>query len=112
MGDFFLDEELLDKFKNEEIFLKSTSKGNVQGSEKAALNRKGNELFNRGEMEKARRIFITTGYSDGLSRIGDYYKKKGRLVDALQMYWTAHNKKKSDELCVELSIFIKGLLSE
>ncbi|GMO21724.1 MAG: hypothetical protein Pg6A_09000 [Termitinemataceae bacterium] len=105
-------EELLEKFESEAVFLKGTSKSSVKGETKASLNRRGNELLNNGDVENARRIFITTGYSDGLSRTGDFYKKKGQLIDALRMYWVAHDKKKSSELCMELSLFIKGLLAE
>jgi hypothetical protein len=105
-------DDLLEKFEDEAVFLKGTESSRVESAQKAALNRRGNELFNKGGVEEARRIFITTGYSDGLSRIGDYYKKKGRMVDALRMYWTAHDKKKTAEACMELSIFIKGLMQE
>jgi hypothetical protein len=104
--------EILEKFGDEEVFLKGTSKSSVESSTKAALNRKGNALLNSGDVENARRIFITTGYSDGLSRVGDYYRENGRLIDALRMYWVAHDKRKSNELCVELSLFIKGLIKE
>jgi hypothetical protein len=104
--------EILEKFEDEAIFLKGTSKSNVESATKAALNRRGNVLLNDGDAEGARRIFITTGYSDGLSRVGDFYRDKGRLVDALRMYWVAHDKRKSNELCVELSLFIKGLIKE
>jgi hypothetical protein len=104
--------EILEKFEDEEVFLKGTSKSTVESSVKAALNRKGNALLNDGDVENARRIFITTGYSDGLSRVGDYYRKNGRLVDALRMYWVAHDKRKSNEICVEFSLFIKGLIKE
>ena len=44
--------------------------------QKVALNRKGNELFNSGKIEQAKRIFITTGYSDGLTRVAVFTKKK------------------------------------
>jgi hypothetical protein len=103
---------ILEKFEDEEVFLKGTAKCNVESSAKAALNRKGNVLLNSGDAEGARRIFITTGYSDGLSRVGDCYRGAGRLIDALRMYWIAHDKRKSNELCVELSLFIKGLIKE
>jgi hypothetical protein len=105
-------EEIFAKFEDEAVFLKETQKSNVESAQKAVLNRRGNTLFNSGEVEAARRIFITTGYSDGLSRVGDYYKTKGRLVDALRMYTVAHDKKKADSICLELSLFIKGLLKE
>ena len=45
---------------------------------RAALIRKGNELFNKGEFALAQRIFVTTKYSDGLIRIGDKYLKGGQ----------------------------------
>ena len=112
MSDHCFSEELLEKFEDEQVFLKGTDKSNVESARKAMLNRRGNELYNNGDIENARRIFITTGYSDGLSRIGDYYKSKGQTIDALRMYWIAHNNKKSAELCMELSIFVKGLLKE
>jgi hypothetical protein len=84
----------------------------LDAAQKALLNRKGNMLFNDGNFEGARRVFITTGYSDGLSRIGDHYKKQGRVIDALQMYRIAHNKKKADEITMNLALLIKSMLSE
>ncbi|MDR2795563.1 MAG: hypothetical protein LBB47_02485 [Spirochaetaceae bacterium] len=104
--------ELLERFKGEEIFLKSCEKRTLDAQEKARLNRKGNMLLNQGDVETARRIFITTGYSDGLSRIGDYYRSKGRVIDALRMYWIAPDKKKSTELIMELSFMVKNLIHE
>jgi hypothetical protein len=104
--------ELLEQFDDEQVFLKTSDKIPIESAQKMALNRKGNMLFNSGDIEGARRIFITTGYSDGLSRVGDFYRSKGRTVDALQMYWIAPDKKKSAELIVELSIMIKGLIHE
>ncbi|MDR1363025.1 MAG: hypothetical protein LBJ35_03125 [Spirochaetaceae bacterium] len=104
--------ELLERFKGEEFFLKSCEKRPMDSTQKAHLNRKGNMLFNQGDIESARRIFITTGYSDGLSRIGDYYRSKGRVIDALRMYWIAPDKKKSNELIMELSFMVKSLIHE
>jgi hypothetical protein len=69
-------------------------------------------LLNQGDVESARRIFMTTGYSDGLSRIGDYYRSKGRAIDALRMYWIAPDKKKSSEIIMELSFMVKKLIHE
>jgi hypothetical protein len=84
----------------------------IDAAEKAFLNRKGNMLFNEGNTEAARRIFITTGYSDGITRIGDYYKSKGRAIDALQMYRIAPNRKKADELTMHIALLIKSMLTE
>ncbi len=56
---------------------------------RAALIRKGNELYNKGEIALAQRIFVTTSYSDGLIRIGDRYLKGGKPLEALKMYLLA-----------------------
>ncbi len=72
-------------------FLKLTAEqpDDLSISNKAALIRKGNILFNSGDFEKAKRIFVTTGYTDGLIRIGDYYLKQGNPLEAVRMYWLA-----------------------
>ena len=40
---------------------------------RAELIRKGNECFNKGEIELAEKIFMKTQYQDGLSRMADYW---------------------------------------
>jgi hypothetical protein len=94
------------------VFLKTTVKPPIDRGQKTALNRKGNILFNSGDIEGARRIFQTTGYSDGLIRVGDYYRAQGRKLDALRMYWQAPDKKKSAEIVVEISILLKSFIHE
>lgn len=37
------------------------------------LIRRGNEFFNKGDIEKAAQIFKATNYRDGLIRVGDYF---------------------------------------
>lgn len=106
-----MDKKLFDKFDQENSFIKVTTT-KVEGSEKAALNRKGNQLFNSGKIEEAKRVFMTTGYSDGLSRVGDFYKSKERLVEALRMYWMAHDKNKAQPLIEHTASFLQGLLQE
>jgi len=78
--------------------------------QKALLNRKGNELFNKGDIEGSKRIFITTGYSDGLSRIGDVYLKKNKEIEALKMYWLAHNRRKADIIIQKLSVLLQEII--
>jgi hypothetical protein len=105
-------ENIFGRFENQAVFLKTVAKPAIDSAQKAALNRKGNILYNSGDIEGARRIFLTTGYTDGLVRIGDYYKSKGRSLDALRMYWIAPDKKKSASIIVELSMLIKSLIHE
>jgi hypothetical protein len=101
-----------EKFSGEAVFIKTIAKPPIDAVQKAALNRKGNILFNQGDVEGARRIFLTTGYSDGLVRVGDHYKSKGRSLDALRMYWTAPDKTKAEAIIIELSVIIRNLIRE
>ncbi|WP_277300280.1 hypothetical protein [Treponema succinifaciens] len=87
--------------KPEELKFIKTSELPLEGlsdQQKVALNRRANALLNEGKIEMAKRIFITTGYSDGLTRIGDNYNKENKYLDALKMYLLAHNKRKSEPI--------------
>jgi hypothetical protein len=101
-----------ERFKEQNVFEKTTIPPPLDGARKVALNRKGNILYNQGDIEGAKRIFLTTGYSDGLSRIGDYYKSKGRMLDALRMYWIAPDRTKAGFIIEQLSVLIKNILQE
>lgn len=84
----------------------------ITSSDKVALIRKGNELFNAGKYETAKRIFITTGYSDGLIRMGDYYIKNKNHVDALRMYWLAPAPKQFELISEKTALIIRKWLKE
>ena len=103
---------IFEKVKDEAVFIKTTKKPAVDGAQKAALNRKGNVLYNSGDIEGARRIFLTTGYSDGLVRVGDYYKSQGRPLDALRMYWIAPDRRKADPIIMQLSLIIQNMIHD
>ena len=94
-------------------FIKTTKEEpkSLSPEQKALLNRRGNEFFNSGDIESAKRIFIATGYSDGLTRIGDHYFKENRSIDALQMYWMAHNKRQAEPIIENISAVISSVLS-
>ena len=102
-------------FKDKELentFIKTTIGPSVGSADKAALNRKGNILFNSGDAEGARRIFLTTGYTDGLARVGDHYKSKGKPLEALRMYWLAPDRNKAEPLIMQLSSIIQTMISD
>ena len=105
-------ESIFEKFDDKNAFIKTTQKPAIEGTQKVALNRKGNVLFNSGDIEGARRIFLTTGYSDGLVRVGDYYNSKGRPLDALRMYWIAPDRKKAEPIIIQISAIIQSLLHD
>lgn len=95
-------------------FIKTTGNApaTLSSTQKVLLNRRGNEFFNAGDIEAAKRIFMTTGYSDGLSRIGDYYAGKNREIDALKMYWLAHNRRKFEPIIENLSALISAVMEK
>ena len=103
---------IFEKVEKESSFIKTTVKPVIDGTQKAALNRKGNLLYNSGDIEGAKRIFLTTGYSDGLSRVGDYYKSKDGPLDALRMYWIAPDRSKANPIIMQLSAIIQSLLQD
>ena len=104
---------IFEKVKDQNSFIKTTVKSVVvDGTQKAALNRKGNVLYNSGDIEGARRIFLTTGYSDGLVRVGDYYRNEGRELDALRMYWIAPDRNKAEPIIAKLSAIIQNMLQD
>jgi len=107
-----MDKKLLEKFDDKNAFIRVTEPSPVEGSDKVALNRKANQKFNEGDIEGARRIFMTTGYSDGLSRTGDYYKSKARPIEALRMYWMGHDKNKANPIIEQLSYLLQDILHE
>ena len=99
--------------KPEELKFIKTSDLPLEGlsdQQKVALNRRANALLNEGKLEMAKRIFITTGYSDGLTRIGDNYNKENKYLDALKMYLLAHNKRKSEPIIEKISQTVSVML--
>jgi len=69
-------------------------------------------MYNDGNIEGAKKVFLTTKYSDGLSRVGDYYKSQNKPLEALQMYWIAPDRTKSEPLLEQLAAVLRGLIPE
>jgi len=107
-----MNKKLLEKFDDQNAFIKVSKPSPVVGQDKVMLNRKANQKFNEGDIEGAKRIFITTGYSDGLSRTGDYYKSKDMPLEALKMYWMAHDRNKAQPLIEKLAYLLQDILHE
>jgi hypothetical protein len=101
-------EELLRRLP--EGFLKITARkpadaAKLGESERVALIRKGNELFNLKKYDLARKIFVTTGYADGLIRLGDLYLKHSKPLEAFRLYLLAPDSKKVQAM-VEKSVAV------
>ena len=71
-----------------EGFLKTVAppRAEVDPAKKAALIRRGNQLFNEGDVATARKIFLATGYTDGITRVGDHHYKKAEFFEAYRLY--------------------------
>ena len=79
---------------------------------RVALIRKGNELFNDGNIELAKRIFLTTRYTDGLVRLGDYYYEQKQPLEAFRMYYAAPYRRRTGVMVEQMAQIIKEWLRE
>lgn len=115
-NDKYLDEtkEMISQKQSPDGFIKVTDNPvkSLTSEQKAVLNRKANVMFNNGNIEDARRIYITTGYSDGLTRVGDFYMDKDQSLKALKQYVLAHNKRKSEPIYEDIAKVISALLKQ
>jgi hypothetical protein len=109
-------EELLRRLPKEG-FLKITAAkpaapAKLAEGERVALIRKGNELFNLKKFDLARKIFMTTGYSDGLIRLGDLYLKESKPLEAFRMYLLAPDRKKVEAMLEKSVAVLRHWLTE
>ena len=101
------------KTPDEGFFFRSTQPHpDLTGSDRAALIRKGNEFFNNGNSSAAKRVYLTTGYGDGLIRMGDHHYKKKEFLEAFRMYWLGKEKNKCNDLIEKMVLVIREWLSE
>lgn len=84
----------------------------LTSEQKVVLNRKGNIFFNQGKILEARRLFITTGYSDGLNRVAEKSMESGNELDALKLYLLAHNKRNAQPLIEKLANIISSMMED
>ncbi len=82
----------------------------LSSEERVQLIRRGNEFFNRGDYPVAKRVFVTTGYGDGLIRMGDHHYRQGEFLEAFRMYWLAREKTKSGLLIEKMAWVIREWL--
>ena len=81
--------------------------------ERSHLIRKGNEIFNNGDIDKAAKIYTTTAYKDGLIRVGDYYYfDKKDIFKAQHYYFEAKYEKRINEISARIALVIKKWLSD
>lgn len=88
------------------------SQAPVSSQQRAVLIRRGNQLFNEGKIDEAKRIFLTVGYGDGLIRLGDWYDKKKRPLEAFRMYWLASEPGKTQAMIEKMAAVVRMWLKE
>jgi hypothetical protein len=98
----------------EQGFLKVVSRTNdsLTSEQKALLSRRGNFFFRNGDIEQARKIFVTIGYSDGLIRVGDWYMERGNPYEAYRMYKLAPAPEKAELIIKRMAEVISRLIKE
>jgi hypothetical protein len=108
-----MDKTFLENFPDDGL-IKTVDEPNTDltPEQKVHLNRRGNALYNSGDVETARRIFQTTGYSDGLGRVGEAYMKDGHPIEALKMFKLSHDQGRSAELIEKAAEAIRKMLDE
>lgn len=106
------DTEKTGNIPSSEGFLKVSGAPKLERSQRSALIRKGNELYNAGELQAAKRVFITTRYSDGLIRLGDHYQKEKQPLEAFRMYWLAGETRRRGEMVEQMAGVVRHWLQE
>lgn len=82
-------------------------------SEKVQLIRKGNELFNEGNVYQALQIFVKTEYRDGILRAADYlYYDQKQPLAALKFYQMIKRQDRVDEIYGRMMFAFSKLVKE
>lgn len=105
-------EEILKNMDREGFTKTGSKKIDISAKQRVLLIRKGNELFNSGDVLKAKKIFIAMGYCDGLIRLGDYYESKGEFFEAFRMYKMAPAESKTAVMIEQMAYIVRHWLSE
>lgn len=92
--------------------LTTDSRPKLSPEQRSSLVRRGNEMFNKGHVGEAKRIFLTASYSDGLIRVGNYYWKKNEPLEAFRMFWQAGARREIESMAERMAGVLKHWLSE
>ncbi len=82
-------------------------------SDRAALIRRGNELFNGGDFKNALKVYLATDYRDGIIRVADHlYFDEKKQVAAVKLYKRAGHQKVIDDFAQKAAAVVHMLLME
>ncbi|MFO8065046.1 MAG: hypothetical protein ACQETQ_09905 [Spirochaetota bacterium] len=94
------------------IKVSSDSLPELSAQQRAALIRKGNELYNQGKLGEAQRVFLTARYGDGLVRLGEHYQKQKKPLEAFRMFWQAGDTARSEAMIEKMAGVVRHWLEE
>lgn len=83
--------------EQDSLFIRKV-KTSFSPDKRALLIRAGTLMFNQGNIEEAKRVFLTINYSSGLKRIGDYYLRNGNPIEAMKMFYHSSSSSSFKEL--------------
>lgn len=97
-----------------EGFLKVVAykKPNITSSEKVKLVKTGNILYKKGDIQNAKKIFLSIGYTSGIIRIGDHYIEQGDYFEAYRMYVRAPAPEKISRMIKNMAAIIRNWVNE
>ncbi|MCK4906008.1 MAG: hypothetical protein KAS64_00575 [Spirochaetes bacterium] len=85
----------------------------ITGKDRVWMIRKGNEYYNSGQIEKAKKLFLATNYKDGIIRVADYYYfEVNKPVLGLILYRHAGCKNRVEEIYERIVMVIRLLMKK
>ncbi|NIZ46780.1 hypothetical protein PVA44_04155 [Entomospira nematocerorum] len=97
---------------NQKGFKRTSQPVLLPTKERIMLIRKGNELWQNGDITSAERIFVTVGYQDGLIRLGDWYYQKKSYIEALNFYKRAQDSERTEKLAIRMAQVLSDWINE
>lgn len=80
----------------------------MDDSDRISLIRRGNELYNKGDIKNALKVFLATEYQDGIVRVADHlYYEENNKIAAIKLYKKAGYQKRIDEFAEKAAICIQ-----
>ena len=80
--------------------------------ERVKIIREANALYNAGNIEGAKALYLRTNYSAGLIRIADHYYEQRKPILAMLLYRKAGCRERVEELYEHAAAVIRMLLNE
>lgn len=81
--------------------------------DRVALIRRGNELFNQGDIKNALKVFLATEYQDGIVRVADHlYYEEHDQIGAMKLYRRAGYRQRIEDFAEKAAFTIRMWLDE